>query len=42
MRQAMESRGMSWAYWEFASGFGVYDPTTRTFHQGLLDSLLGQ
>ena len=40
MRQAMESRGMSWAYWEFASGFGVYDPTTLTFRQGLLDSLL--
>jgi len=42
MRQAMESRGMSWDYWEFASGFGVYDPTTLTFRQGLLDSLLGQ
>jgi endoglucanase len=42
MRQAMETRGMSWAYWEFASGFGVYDPTTLTFRQGLLDSLLGQ
>jgi endoglucanase len=40
MRQAMESRGMSWDYWEFASGFGVYDPTTLTFRQGLLDSLL--
>ena len=42
MRQAMEGRGMSWAYWEFASGFGVYDPTTLTFRQGLLDSLLGR
>ncbi len=40
MRQAMETRGMSWDYWEFASGFGVYDPTTLTFRQGLLDSLL--
>lgn len=40
MREAMEERGMSWAYWEFASGFGVYDPTTLTFRQGLLDSLL--
>jgi endoglucanase len=36
----METRGMSWDYWEFASGFGVYDPTTLTFRQGLLDSLL--
>jgi endoglucanase len=42
MRQAMEQRGMTWAYWEFASGFGVYDPTTLGFRQGLLDSLLGQ
>jgi endoglucanase len=41
MRQAMETRGMSWDYWEFASGFGVYDPTTLTFRQGLLNSLLG-
>ena len=40
MRQAMETRGMSWDYWEFASGFGVYDPTTLTYRQGLLDSLL--
>jgi endoglucanase len=42
MRQAMESRGMTWAYWEFAAGFGVYDPAARAFRQGLLDSLLGR
>jgi endoglucanase len=42
MRQAMETRGMSWAYWEFAAGFGVYDPATLSFRQGLLDSLLGR
>jgi len=41
MRAAMESRGMSWSYWEFAAGFGVYDPAKLTFRQGLLDSLLG-
>ncbi|HEY7395392.1 MAG TPA: glycoside hydrolase family 5 protein [Gemmatimonadaceae bacterium] len=41
MRQAMEGRGMSWAYWEFAAGFGVYDPVKLSFRQGLLDSLLG-
>jgi len=40
MRDAIESRGMTWAYWEFAAGFGVYDPATRTFRQGLLDALL--
>jgi endoglucanase len=42
MRQAMETRGMSWAYWEFAAGFGVYDPVKLSFRQGLLDSLLGR
>lgn len=41
MRDAMEARGMRWAYWEFAAGFGVYDPARLTFRQGLLDSLLG-
>jgi endoglucanase len=41
MRDAMEARGMSWSYWEFAAGFGVYDPVKLSFRQGLLDSLLG-
>ena len=41
MRAAAEARGMSWTYWEFAAGFGVYDPTTLTYRQDLLDSLLG-
>ena len=42
MRSAMDTRGMSWTYWEFAAGFGVYDPATLSFRQGLLESLLGQ
>jgi endoglucanase len=42
MRDAIETRGMTWAYWEFASGFGVYDPVRLVFRQGLLDSLLGK
>ena len=41
MRDAIESRGMTWGYWEFASGFGVYDPETLTFRAALLASLLG-
>jgi endoglucanase len=41
MRKAMEARGMTWTYWEFAAGFGVYDPVKHSFRQGLLDSLLG-
>ncbi|MDB4883025.1 MAG: glycoside hydrolase family 5 [Gemmatimonadetes bacterium] len=42
MRQAMEGRGMTWTYWEFAAGFGVYDPVKLSFRQGLLNSLLGR
>jgi endoglucanase len=41
MRDAMESRGMTWGYWELASGFGVYDPQTLSFREALLASLLG-
>jgi endoglucanase len=41
MRDAMESRGMTWAYWEFAAGFGVYDPVKLVFRQELLDALTG-
>ncbi|GAC1478047.1 MAG: glycoside hydrolase family 5 protein [Gemmatimonadaceae bacterium] len=41
MRQAMEGRGMSWSYWEFAAGFGVYDPVKLNFRDALLGSLLG-
>lgn len=41
MRDAAEPRGMTWTYWEFAAGFGVYDPVKLTVRQGLLDSLLG-
>ncbi len=41
MRDAIESHGMTWAYWELASGFGVYDPQTRSFREALLASLLG-
>ncbi len=42
MREAMEARGMSWTYWEFAAGFGIYDPVKLTVRQGLLNSLLGR
>ena len=42
MRTGVEGRGMTWTYWEFAAGFGVYDPVTLSFRQGLLDALLGR
>ena len=38
-RQA-EERGISWAYWEFCSGFGAYDPVTGTWREELLEALI--
>ena len=41
MREQAEARGLSWAYWELASHFGVYDPATRTWREPLLRALMG-
>jgi endoglucanase len=38
-RQA-EERGISWAYWEFCSGFGVYDKGRGRWNEALLNALL--
>ncbi len=35
-----EKRGFSWAYWEFCSGFGVYDPQTNKWRNALLQALI--
>ena len=35
-----ENHGMSWTYWEFCSGFGVYDPVAKAWRQPLLDALM--
>lgn len=35
-----EEQGMSWAYWEFSAGFGIYDPATKTLSTPLVDALL--
>jgi len=40
-RDQMEARGMTWAYWEMASGFGVYDNATHTWNVDLLNALTG-
>jgi len=40
MREEMALRGFSWAYWELAAGFGVYDPATRLFRKPLLEALV--
>jgi endoglucanase len=39
VRDSMEAHGMTWAYWEFAAGFGIYDPATGTFRTELRDAL---
>ncbi|MBN1782952.1 glycoside hydrolase family 5 protein [bacterium] len=38
-RQAGYS-GFGWAYWEFASGFGVYDPAAHAWNTGLMQALV--
>lgn len=35
-----EQQNMSWAYWEFNSGFGIYDPATGEYITPLVDALL--
>jgi len=40
--QEAEKHGMSWSYWEFGSGFGVYDPRARAWHEPLLEALVGK
>jgi endoglucanase len=35
-----ERRGFTWAYWEFCSGFGAYDPEADTWRTPLLQALL--
>jgi endoglucanase len=35
-----EEFGMSWAYWEFCAGFGVYDPEARMYREPLLKALI--
>jgi endoglucanase len=35
-----EQLGFSWAYWEFSSGFGIYDPSDSQLRQELVDALL--
>ena len=40
VREEAEARGMSWAYWEFGSGFGVYDRAAGQWHERLLRALI--
>jgi endoglucanase len=36
----IEQRGMSWAYWEFGAGFGVYDREQNRWNDALLRALV--
>ncbi|MEZ4631775.1 MAG: glycoside hydrolase family 5 protein [Deinococcales bacterium] len=40
VRETAESYSFAWAYWEFAAGFGIYDPQAGNFRQGLLEALI--
>lgn len=35
-----ERRNISWAYWEFCAGFGIYDPATKKWNDTLLKALI--
>ena len=35
-----EKHGLSWSYWEFASGFGAYDPKANAWREPLRRALL--
>lgn len=40
VREEAERLGLSWAYWELASGFGAYDRETRAWRGPLLRALV--
>jgi endoglucanase len=35
-----EAKGMSWHYWEFIAGFGVYNAAANDWNYALLDALV--
>jgi len=40
VRSEAERHGFAWAYWEFASNFGVYNPHARVWRKDLLNALI--
>ena len=42
VRSEAERHGFAWAYWEFGSGFGIYDPYVKVWKKDLLDALIAQ
>jgi endoglucanase len=41
MRDEIEKRSFAWAYWEMAAGFGIWNPSNRTWRTELRDALTG-
>lgn len=39
VRSEAERHGMSWAYWEFGAGFGLYNRTTAAWNEELVAAL---
>jgi endoglucanase len=39
VRESAERRGLAWAYWELAAGFGFFDPQAGEFRAPLLEAL---
>ena len=40
VRGDLEQRGLSWGYWEFGAGFGIYDPSAKAWRADLLRALI--
>jgi endoglucanase len=40
VRSEAERHGFAWAYWEFAAGFGIYDPEAKVWREDLLKALI--
>ena len=40
VREQAEIHEFAWAYWELASGFGVYDPDAKAWREDLLRALI--
>lgn len=39
VRRTCQEQGFAWAYWELAAGFGILDPATKQWRNGLLEAL---
>jgi endoglucanase len=40
VRSETERRDFAWAYWDFAAGFGIYDPKAEVWREDLLKALI--